>query len=309
VKKLLFYFAGLIVFAFILLAFVPGLNAASNRLMKFGQEFIPPQKFYFEVKPGNAKITKGEDVRISFKVIGPVPKETDLAIKYEEQTDFTYQKIAADSTGSYNFDIHVVRQSFRYYAQAENIKSEEYTIEVIDRPIIKTFDLTITPPAYSRLPQIQQKDNGNIASLTGSYVDINLSSTKELKSAKLQFADTTYFDLSVNRNEAKGTYRIKGDNNYQVILTDIMGNTNQSPITYSIKALSDAYPTIDVIKPNENENLGNDSRLPILLKITDDYGFTKLLINYRLSASKYTKVQDEFSKIEIPINKIGRAHV
>jgi hypothetical protein len=78
-----------------------------------------------------------------------------------------YQKILADSTGKYNFDIHAVRQSFRYYAQAENIKSEEYTIEVIDRPIIKTFDLTITPPAYTRLPQIEQKDNGNITSLNG----------------------------------------------------------------------------------------------------------------------------------------------
>jgi len=244
-----------------------------------------------------------DDVRISFKVIGPVPKETSLAIKYEEQTDFTVQKILADSTGKYNFDIKAVRQSFRYYAQAENIKSEEYTIEVIDRPIIKTFDLTITPPAYSRLPQIDQKDNGNITSLTGSYVDIGLTSTKELKSAKLQFADTTYFDLSVKGNEAKGKYRIKGDNNYQVILIDISGNTNQSPITYSVKALSDAYPTIDVIKPNGNSNLENDNRLPILLKIADDYGFTKLVINYRLSASKFTKVQDEYSKIEIPINK------
>ena len=302
-KELFFYFSGVIVFAFILLAYVPGMNAASVRLIKFREEFIPPQKFYFEVEPGNSKITKGDDVRISFRVIGPIPKETDLAIKYEEQTDFTVQKILADSTGKYNFDIHAVRQSFRYYAQAENLKSEIYTIEVFDRPIIKTFDLTITPPAYSRLPQIQQRDNGNITSLTGSYVDIRLTSTKELKFAKLQFADTTFFDLSVNGIDAKGKYRIKGDNNYQVILTDISGNTNQSPITYSIKALSDAYPTIDVIKPNENSNLGNDNRLPILLKITDDYGFTKLLINYRLSASKYAKVQDEYSKIEIPINK------
>ena len=151
VKNLLFYFSGLIAFAFIMLFYVPGLNAASVRLIKFREEFIPPQKFYFEVEPGNFKITKGDDVRISFKVIGPVPKETDLAIKYEEQTDFTYQKILADSTGKYNFDIHAVRQSFKYYAQAENLKSEVYTIEVIDRPIIKTFDLTISPESVVRV--------------------------------------------------------------------------------------------------------------------------------------------------------------
>lgn len=302
-QELFLYFSGVIVFAFILLSYVPGLNAASNRLMKYGEEFIPPQKFYFEVEPGNSKVTKGDDVRISVRVIGPVPKETDIAIKYEEQTGFAYQKVLTDSTGRYNFDIHAVRQSFKYYAQAENVKSDVYTIEVIDPPIIKTFDLTITPPAYSKLPQTEQKDNGNITSLKGSNVEIRLSSTKELKTAKLQFADTTNFVLSVNGSEAKGNFRIKGDNNYQVLLTDLNGNTNQSPITYSIKALPDAYPTIDVIKPIENGNLGNDNRLPILLKITDDYGFTKLLINYRLSASKFTKVQDEFSNLEIPINK------
>jgi hypothetical protein len=174
---------------------------------------------------------------------------------------------------------------------------------VIDPPIIKTFDLTITPPAYSRLPQIEQKDNGNIASLMGSNVEINLLSTKELKSAKLQFADTTFFDLSVNGNEAKGKYKIKRDNNYQVILTDLNGNKNQSPITYTIKTLSDAYPTIEVIKPNENGLLANDNRVQALLKIADDYGFTKLLINYRLSASKFSKLHDEYTALEIPINK------
>jgi len=303
VKKLLFYFTGAVVAAFVLLTFVPGLHAASGRLIQFNKDFIPPQKFYFDVHPGNAIITKGDDVRIKFKVIGPIPKTTFLAIKYEDQTDFVIQKITVDSTGTYSFDIHAVRQSFGYYAQAENLKSEMFKIDVIDRPIIKTLDLTITPPSYSRQPQIIQKDNGNIVSLSGSYVDFVLTSTKELKSAKLQFSDTSFYSLAVNGNEAKGKYRIKGDISYQIILTDLNENNNQSPITYTIKSLVDAYPTIEVIKPNENSILANDSRLTCLLKITDDYGFTKLLVNYRLSYSKFSKAQDKFTSVEIPINK------
>jgi hypothetical protein len=302
-KELLLYSTGAIILAFVLLFFVPGLHAASGRLLQFNKDFIPPQKFYFEVHPGNTSITKGDDIRISFKVIGPVPKTTALAIKYDDQTDFVPQKVSEDSTGYYNFDIHAIRQSFKYYAQAENLKSEEFTINVIDRPIIKTLDLTITPPAYSRQPQIIQKDNGNIISLAGSYVGFDLTSTKGLKSARLQFSDTTSFNLSVDGAGAKGKYRIKGDISYQIILTDLNGNNNQSPITYTIKSLTDAYPTIEVVKPNENSILANDSRLTCLLKITDDYGFSKLLINYRLSYSKFSKVQDNFTSIEIPINK------
>ena len=303
VKNLLVYFAGAIITVFVLLVFVPGLHAASGRLIQFNKDFIPPQKFYFEVHPGNASITKGDDVRISFKVTGSIPKTTALSIKYEDQPDFVVQKVSADSTGFYNFDIHAVRQSFVYYAQAENLKSEFYTIEVIDRPIIKTFDVVITPPAYSHLQQNIQKDNGNIVSLTGSNIDFSLTSTKELKAAKLQFADTTVFNLSVNRTAVTGRYRIKGDISYQVILTDLNGNTNQQPITYTIKSLTDAYPAIEVVKPNGNSVLANDSRVNCLLKITDDFGFTKLLINYRLSYSKFSKVQDNFTAVEMPINK------
>ncbi|MDR3611827.1 MAG: hypothetical protein P4L27_14755 [Ignavibacteriaceae bacterium] len=303
VKELFLYLSAGIIFAFIILSYVPGVSAASGRLINFNREYIPPQKFYFEVHPGDAKITKGDDIRISIKVTGPVPKETDIAIKYEDETDFRYQKILTDSTGRYNFDIHAAHLSFKYYAQAENLKSETYSIDVIDPPIIKTLDITITPPSYSKLPQIVQRDNGNITSLAGSYVDLSLTSTKELKGAKLQFADTTVFDMSVNNEKAQGKVRIKGDNTYRILLTDLNGNTNQSPITYTIKALSDAYPTIEVIRPNEDGLLSNDSRLPILLKISDDYGFTKLLINYRLSSSKFSKTQEGFSSIEIPINK------
>ena len=62
VKKLAKYFVLIFAFCVLLFAFVPGLQAASNRLVNFNQEFIPPAKFYFEVYPGNAEITKGENV-------------------------------------------------------------------------------------------------------------------------------------------------------------------------------------------------------------------------------------------------------
>jgi len=55
VKKLAKYFVLLFTFCALLFLFVPGLQAASNRLVNFNQEFIPPAKFYFEVYPGMMK--------------------------------------------------------------------------------------------------------------------------------------------------------------------------------------------------------------------------------------------------------------
>lgn len=290
-----FVFAGLIIF-------VPGLQAASNRIVNFTEEFIPPAKFSFEVLPGNSELTKGEDIKIAVKINGIMPKEVFLAIKHEEDSDFIEHKLIPDSNNVFHFEKSVVRSSFLYFAKAENIESPKFNIKVIDRPNIKMLDLKITPPAYSKLSTIYQKDNGNITSLFGANIELNLSSTKKLTKAELFFSDSTVFPLNVEGKNAKGNFRIKKDVQYKIILKDEAGNENLSPITYNIKTLYDELPTIDLLFPNRDVPLSKDNRVNLISKIADDYGFTKLLLHYRLSFSKYDFPQDKFTAIEIPFN-------
>jgi hypothetical protein len=302
-KQLLYYTVSIVVISFALIIFVPQLQAASGRILNFNQEFIPPAKFSFKVYPGNQQLTKGEDVEITAGVSGIAPREVYLAIKSDEQTDFVFYEMEIDSSGRYYYSQSSVRNSFGYYVTAEDVRSEEYKIEVIDRPIIKTFEVTITPPSYSRLPPVEQKDNGNITALIGSNVNLRLSSTKNLTNAEIMFGDSSVQKLVIDSEKATGNFRVRGDNSYQIALTDTNGNNNLFPITYNIKAMYDSYPSIDLISPSGSTDLNNDSRLPLLLKIADDYGFTKLLLHYRLSASKYEPAQEKFKSIEILFDK------
>ena len=302
-KDYLFYFGAVIIFCLALFIFVPGLQAASSRLIDFNREFVPPQKFTFSVQPGNQQVTKGEEVTISININGEKPKDVYLAVKDTEQTGFEYNLLKPDSTGNYQYRIKAVRNSFKYFASAEDIKSKIFSIDVIDRPIIKSLNISIIPPSYSRIPKFDQKDNGNITALAGSKVDVNISSTKELKNAVISFSDSTSAKLNVDDQSAEGNFKITKDKSYQIILTDINGNQNSSPITYNIKVIIDSYPSIEIINPNKDVDLANDNRLPLFVKISDDYGFTKLIINYRLSSSKYQQPGKDFSSLEIPINK------
>ncbi|MGE5806019.1 MAG: DUF4175 family protein [Ignavibacteria bacterium] len=311
-KKLLIYTAAVASLFSIIVFAVPGLYAASNRLINFNKEFIPPAKFYFIIEPGNLHVTKGEDVSILVRVKGKVPSEINIALKDDDQTGFKIERLYADSLGNYNYQRKAVRNSFKYFAQAENIKSDEFDIKVIDRPIVKTFEIMVTPPAYSKLPQINQKENGNITALTGSIVNLYLSSTKKLRKAELIFSDTitqrsikenSSLSLTNAGEKANGKFRIKGDSEYKMVLTDEAGNQNLSPIVYSIKAFPDLFPSIDVISPNRNVSLANDNRLPLFLKVADDYGFLKLLLHYRLSSSKYEAPEKDFKSFEISFDK------
>jgi hypothetical protein len=310
VKETLLYFSGVISFCVIMLVFIPGLRGASYRFINFNKEFIPPPKFVFVIQPGNSKVTKGDNLSISVKVTGKIPKQVFIAVKSSDQTNFELQQLYAgtlkgknDTLESFHYEMPAVRSSFEYYATAENIKSEFYQIEVIDRPVIKTFDVSIISPSYSKIPPTEQKDDGNVTSLLGTTVELKITSTKNLKNARLEFSDTTKKELAVNGIMAEGKFVIRKDNDYKIILTDINNNQNLSPINYTVKALYDAYPTIDVVAPNQDVALSADNRVPLDVKISDDFGFTKLLLHYRLSSSRYEQAQNDFKSIEVPINK------
>jgi hypothetical protein len=302
-KKILPYFSLITIACLLPLIFVPGMGEASYRLVNFSKDFTPPPKFTFEITPGNKEITKGDDVKVSVKVKGPAISEILFATRKEADAEFNNQKILSDLNGIFNVELKSVKSSFKYFAEAEGIASDQFEIVVIDRPIIKTFDLQIISPAYSKIPKTVQNDNGNIQTLVGSRITLNLSSTKKLNEAKIEFLDSSLIKLNVDDENATGNFSVKKDNSYKINLVDENGNTNLAPITYQVKALFDAFPAIELISPDQNINLANDNRVTLLVKASDDYGFSKLLLNYRLSASKYESPQTDFSVIEIPINK------
>jgi len=302
-KKILPYFAGIAIACVALILFVPGMNAASYRLLNFDKEFVPPPKFIFEINPGNKEITKGDDLNISVKIKGSKPKLVFFVSRKEEEAEFHKQELLPDSSGNYLLSINSVKSSFKYFAEADGYESDYFEIVVIDRPIVKTLDLEIISPSYSNIPKAIQKDNGNVQSLIGSKVSFNISATKKLKEAKLAFSDSTIVNLNVEGEYASGNFSVSKDNSYQIQLIDENGNYNLAPITYQVKALYDAYPVIELISPNQNTALANDNRVVLLAKASDDFGFSKLNLNYRLSASKYEQTQTEFSSIDIPIEK------
>lgn len=287
----------------ILFVFIPGLQAASNRLLNFNQEFIPPAKFYFEVHPGNASITKGESVEFLIKVKGEIPARVYINLREESQTNFKENEIKKDSLGFYRFSIQQLRSNLFYYASADGIESEQYQITVVDHPVIRSLDVKVISPQYSGISLMEQKDNGNISALVGSRVEVSLLSNKELKSAAVEFEDSTQTDLKVQGNLVKGNFRVTKDNSYQIVVRDLTYNTNLQPVRYFIKAQYDNNPAIDLIYPKQDLKLANDNRVPIEIRINDDYGFSKLNLYYKLTASKYEIPQQEFSTVEISIDK------
>ena len=132
-KSSFIYFSSLAVVVVLMFLFIPGLEGASYRLINYDQEFIEPPKFTFKVFPGDSEITKGEDILVSVSVEGESPNKIYFAIKNKEDVEYAYKQVTPDSLGNYNFNFVSVRTSFKYFATADGVKSDDYKISVIDR--------------------------------------------------------------------------------------------------------------------------------------------------------------------------------
>jgi hypothetical protein len=302
-KKQLGFTAAGVFLVSILIIIIPGFSSSAYRIINYSKNFTPPQKFYFQLIPGNKEVTKGDGVSIVVSISGDAPAKISLMRKSAEQTEFEESLLNADESGKSIYKVSEVKSSFEYFAAAEGVKSDVYKISVINRPIITQLDVIITPPAYSGLPQTIQRDNGNISALPGSKISLGINSSRELSNATIMFSDNVNRRMSVLGQKADTDFAIYKSLTYSINIIDYQNIANINPITYSIQKLEDRLPSIEMITPKESVKLGTDGKISIITKVSDDYGFSSLQLNYQLTTSRYREAAQELTQVPIPIKK------
>lgn len=304
VLKNLFYTAIAIV-CFIALFFllVPPLQASASRLLNFNKEFIEPPEFSFIVEPGNVKLTKGENLKIIVKTKGKHPKQVFIKKKSIEDSEFDNTELKPDSIRNFILTIRSIKNSFQYFVSSNNIFSDTFRVTVLNRPVINSFNVEIIPPSYSGLPKETLEDNGNMIGLPGTKVKYKINATKKLSTAQIVFKNKKPLTFTLKGSTGKTDFKIYKNDEYHIDLTDEEGTQNENPITYTIKTLEDNYPNIELVSPEKNVKLPENDKLTLISKISDDYGISKLTLNYRLSQSRYEPVQNSFTQVSIPVKK------
>jgi hypothetical protein len=290
-KRIVFLFQILGVILVLFLLF-PSLYSAAERLIYYDKAFTPTPKYSFFILPGNYKVTKGESVNFSVEVNGSEIDKIFFYYKFAEESEFSGVELKSLNRNKFIHKITKVHSDLEYFVKAENVESEHYKITIINKPFISGIDLLITPPQYTKLTYSRQKDNGNISVLKGSKVELKVLSSKELKNGYLLFDDTVKVNLKTTNSVAEGSFTVKQNGYYQIIIEDKQGNKNDNPIKFDINVIEDNYPEIEIISPNKDVNLPQDNKLALIIKIKDDFGFSKLSLNYKLVESKFADTEE-----------------
>lgn len=291
------------------------LGAAWSRIVQHDRSFVPPAPFTLHINPLADTVMRGTTTRIEVTSIGVPPQQITIHVREAGSERYQPYVVQRDTGTSYHYQLPGLSQTISFYAEAAwleaGVRSDTGTITVIDRPLVRTLAGRVIPPGYTRMPPTEiSEQQADVTALSGSHVDLAIVANKELADARVLIispsSDTSRRDTSVVRLESRGTtakgrFTVSRSGTYHIELRDKEGQINADPVKYGIVALSDAYPMITMIEPTQNVELDQKALVPIVVSIADDYGFTKLRLYYRLTASRFAQPEKNFRSIDIPI--------
>ncbi len=265
-----------------------------------------PSAYLIGVSPGDVQLSRGDTLRVEAKLTlmtaRKLPSYITLNEKLDNEVEFEKHNLEQSPGGKYFFQLPNVRSSLTYFVSAGNQTTQEYHVKVVDLPIVQNFTVTLVYPAYTgRTPETLQDNIGDLTALVGTRVEITLHTNKELVLASVSFNDSTKKNLVVSGANANGTFVVNKTTGYWFRLLDIDSLRNRDPILYSVQALADEYPACEITSPGKDVDLSRDMQLPLRIRIGDDYGFTRLVVEYKLASSKYIKPEKNYHVVEIPL--------
>ena len=275
---------------------------SAYRLWNYSRVFAAPSPFRLVVLPGDRDVVKGENVNVIVRVEGEPQKQIVLISRPEGQTTDDEHTLEPSASGDFRYEFNALKSTTRYSARSGDVRSEEYVLTVADRPIVRLLRVGLTFPSYTGLPGRELDDNtGDVTALKGTKIVFSVEANKELAEAAVVFSDSSRLTLAVNGARASATSVLMKDRTYHLFLKDKDGVMNAEPIEYTLRTIPDAYPTVSILMPGMNLDITENSTVPLLIKITDDYGFSKLRLAYKLVQSRYEQPASDFTYVPIPL--------
>lgn len=265
------------------------------------------------VHPGNVKIKQGTDVNITAKVSGHlgapvslyyrvaqpdnVPQQPAPTTEEEIWQSLPMQREPTDI--SYQATIENVDRSLHYYVKTKDVASAHYQIAVSHEPLLKTFQLQLSYPAYTQLPtQTLEADTGDIQVLLGTEVAFTGESNKPLTEAHLIFDSGTPVPLTIrDTTHMVGSFIAEQAGTYHIQLLDTDGLTNPDPPNYTLNVFKDTAPVVEIIEPGKDLVLDNAMRVKLSVEATDDYGIHGVQLVYRIQ-------KEDVEPVPIPLKRI-----
>jgi len=275
-KRYLKYLAiPFIAFALIVLINRDILTQSTERIVNFDKEFSPQAPFRFYVEHEKLITFPNEDFELHVRLEGEAIPDAAYLVIGQQRVKMELQK-----AGQFTYLFEKPQQDMSFQVEAAGFYSDTYFLRIVNRPELLALKVQLNFPRYiGRANQVLQ-NAGNLEVPEGTRVTWTIR-TSNADKALIQFASEQGPDpMQLGDNQSftysKGFFNPDG---YTVTL-DNAHSKNKDQISYRVDVIKDQYPSL-VVDHLRDSVLHKSVMLAGTIK--DDYGITKLVLQYQIS--------------------------
>jgi hypothetical protein len=290
--------AGLAAFivSFLLLGPSPFYSLLHRAFNPFGQVGVSTRTQLTILKPdgGNATVTVGRGVNFVVKVTGKVPdaKAPDavkLLYRYEEGDPWLERLLLPEPSREWTTALSAieVKNGFTYRITGGDAATEEYRVSVRAAPAITDFLATYHyRPYVARADEVHRERE--LKALRGTEVLLQVRTNRALREGRLEFegkdgAKTVRGELADDDPRTLLVrFVLDEDGKYRLHFTSTDSEAYNDPISYSVTALPDKPPMVELTKPGQDIRLPADGMLHLEGKASDDIGVKALVLRLQV---------------------------
>jgi hypothetical protein len=175
--------------------------------------------YSIEVLPGNVTAPRGSDQNVKARLVNFSSDEVVLMMRTGSEGDYLRVPLVRGlESGMYEGMLFDLALNVEYFVESDGVKSPTYLMTLVDLPAVKTLDLEYRFPSYTRLPPQVVEGGGDVASLKGTTVNLNIESTMPTTGGRIVMGDDRTMPLTVQPDgkltgsfvvDKKGFYRIE----------------------------------------------------------------------------------------------------
>ncbi|WP_019037339.1 DUF4175 family protein [Psychroflexus tropicus] len=256
-----------------------------KRIVNYSTEYEAPAPFQFSILNPELQAKKGQSFQLKVTTTGEVkPEDVFLELDGESVR-------LSENNGVFTYNFKSINNAIDFQLSANQVYSKNFTINVLEIPVIKDMLMNLTYPVYTQKKNTSLSGTGNVSVPEGTSIEwvIKTESTDQVDF--YNDTDTVNFEVDEDRfilNQVQNKSK-----NYS-IATSNSNFRNFEVLSYSINVIKDEFPKIKL--EQKQDSLLQDQSY-FFGKLTDDYGLTQLNLVYYTTNNQGDKTT---KKIYIP---------
>ena len=258
-----------------------------DRVVNYEVAYEPPAPFQFYIVNKNLKALENTDFVLQIRTSGDIIPE-NATIVYNDEVYFLNNL----GVGEFEYTFVQPKNKVDFRIEANNVRSREYSLEVVPIPALLDFEMQLDYPQYTGKKDEIIKSSGNATIPEGTKVSWVV---KARNTNKVEFI-TKDTITTFNKGNTNFVHQKRVFFNLDYEITTSNNNVkNYDNLSFNLNVIKDQYPELNLKSKKDSIDL---ETIYFFGKVSDDFGLSKLRLVY------YNVEEEINSRIEnIVINK------